>query len=92
VDLIRNAVLVALLGLGLAGCGGDSAGKRCATASDCDDGQICAALATCAGGSCPSICGHPCGTSDECAEGEICAETSAVDARICQRSRTIDDL
>ena len=86
-----------LLALGLAlavltGCGGDSEGMRCDGDGDCDDGQICAQLATCAGEDCPAICGRPCSTVEDCEDGEVCAEVSGSGGRICQDSRDETDL
>ena len=87
--LMRLLALCALLGS--TACAGDTEGMRCESNGDCDDGQVCAALATCAGDDCPAICGRPCADTADCDSGEICAETSSTDARICQDSRTIDD-
>lgn len=84
-------LLVVFALLGLSACGGDTEGMRCESDGDCDDGQICAALATCAEGDCPAICGRPCTGPDDCESGELCAETSSADARICQNSFIFED-
>lgn len=87
--MIRSTFMALLLCL--AACGGDTEGAECESADDCDDGQVCASLATCVGGDCPAICGRPCATDDECEEGEICAETTGSSPDTCQDSRVISD-
>jgi len=93
--MLRSFALAVTLSwstVGMLACGGDTEGAECESADDCDDGQVCAALATCApGASCPAICGVPCEVDADCSEGEICAETTGSSPTVCQDSRVIED-
>ena len=69
------------------GCAGDTEGSDCATASDCDDGQICAAAAVCDGdGECFGICGVECADDTDCDGDAVCTALAGGDS-ICQSSR-----
>lgn len=85
--MIRSFLLACALAFAVVGCGGSDEGAECASSDDCDDGLVCASLATCVGGDCPAICGRPCAEDADCAEGEICADTTGSSPPICQASR-----
>lgn len=73
--------------LGLAACGGGSAGDTCYKDDECGSGLICADIAVCGPeeAECPGICGQTCETNADCPEGIICGPTTG-GIRICHES------